>query len=81
MTQLLLMLLAAMGAGRENASDSLDQAPDRVLINEERIQPWTEDPRYWQYKGRPVLLLGGSKIALPQINLGQQQPGLDMVGV
>jgi hypothetical protein len=25
-----------------------------------RIKPWTEDPRYWQYKGEPVLLLGGS---------------------
>jgi hypothetical protein len=26
-----------------------------------RIQPWSKNPRYWQYKGRPVLLLGGSK--------------------
>jgi hypothetical protein len=26
-----------------------------------RIQPWPQNPRYWQYKGRPVLLLGGSK--------------------
>lgn len=26
-----------------------------------RIQPWPENPRYWQYKGEPVLLLGGSK--------------------
>ncbi|MBP9900426.1 MAG: hypothetical protein IT579_05640 [Verrucomicrobia subdivision 3 bacterium] len=26
-----------------------------------RIQPWTSNPRYWQYKGQPVLLLGGSK--------------------
>ncbi|NOY82470.1 MAG: hypothetical protein GXP31_15840 [Kiritimatiellaeota bacterium] len=25
-----------------------------------RIQPWTEDPWYWQYKGKPVLLVGGS---------------------
>jgi hypothetical protein len=25
-----------------------------------RIKPWTENPRYWQFKGRPVLLLGGS---------------------
>ena len=29
--------------------------------NADRIQPWTENPRYWQYKGKPVLLLGGSK--------------------
>ncbi|GIW99861.1 MAG: hypothetical protein KatS3mg111_3194 [Pirellulaceae bacterium] len=27
----------------------------------ERIQPWKENPRYWQYQGKPVLLLGGSQ--------------------
>jgi len=27
----------------------------------DRIQPWPKNPRYWQYKGQPVLLLGGSK--------------------
>jgi hypothetical protein len=26
----------------------------------DRIQPWPEDPRYWMFKGEPVLLLGGS---------------------
>ncbi|HXW04441.1 MAG TPA: hypothetical protein VD833_04355 [Vicinamibacterales bacterium] len=26
----------------------------------ERVQPWPENPRYWQYKGRPVVLRGGS---------------------
>ncbi|MFZ5831226.1 MAG: DUF6298 domain-containing protein [Planctomycetota bacterium] len=25
------------------------------------IRPWPENPRYWQFKGLPVLLLGGSK--------------------
>ena len=25
-----------------------------------RIRPWPENPRYWAYKGRPILLLGGS---------------------
>jgi hypothetical protein len=25
------------------------------------IQPWSANPRYWQFKGQPVLLLGGSK--------------------
>jgi len=29
--------------------------------NADRIQPWSENPRYWQYKGQPVMLLGGSK--------------------
>lgn len=26
-----------------------------------RIQPYEKNPRYWQYEGQPVLLLGGSK--------------------
>ncbi|NWG12476.1 MAG: hypothetical protein HXY20_02955 [Acidobacteria bacterium] len=26
-----------------------------------RIRPYTNNPRYWQYRSRPVLLLGGSK--------------------
>jgi hypothetical protein len=25
-----------------------------------QIRPWTENPFYWQYRGEPVLLLGGS---------------------
>lgn len=29
--------------------------------NSEYIQPLEENPRYWQYKGGPMLLLGGSK--------------------
>lgn len=28
--------------------------------NSERIQPYPANPYYWQYKGKPVLLLGGS---------------------
>jgi hypothetical protein len=27
----------------------------------DHIQPWSKNPRYWQHKGQPVLLLGGSK--------------------
>lgn len=29
--------------------------------NENRIRPYTANPWYWQYMGKPVLLLGGSK--------------------
>lgn len=28
--------------------------------NSDRIQPWADNPTYWQYKGEPVLLLGGT---------------------
>ena len=27
----------------------------------DRIQPWSDNPQYWQFKGQPVLLLGGSQ--------------------
>ncbi|MBN1481768.1 hypothetical protein EH223_05450 [candidate division KSB1 bacterium] len=29
--------------------------------NADRIQPWPHNPKYWQYKGAPVLLVGGTK--------------------
>jgi hypothetical protein len=29
--------------------------------NENCIKPYSANPRYWQYEGQPVLLLGGSK--------------------
>ena len=29
-------------------------------MDENRIQIYQENPRYWQYKGKPVILLGGS---------------------
>ncbi len=47
---LLAALTCALAFGEHGAATDAD-----------RIQPWPKDPRYWQYKGRPVLLLGGSK--------------------
>ncbi|GEM_PF-2878589 len=38
----------------------------------ERIQPWAENPFYWQYQGQPVLLVGGSR----QDNLFNHPEGL-----
>jgi uncharacterized protein DUF6298 len=37
---------------RKNKINTLDKG---------MIKPWSENPRYWEYKGEPVLLLGGSK--------------------
>lgn len=31
------------------------------MNNEDRIQPYAANSRYWQYQGKPVLLLGGTK--------------------
>ena len=30
-------------------------------LKDDSIRPWSENPRYWQYNGKPVMLLGGSK--------------------
>jgi hypothetical protein len=27
---------------------------------EQRMRPYSKNPHYWQYKGEPVLLIGGS---------------------
>jgi len=42
-------ILLAASAGAQAADD------------DGRIRPWSKDPRYWQYQGQPVLLLGGSQ--------------------
>ena len=34
---------------------------EETMNNEDRIQPYSKNPRYWQYKGKPVMLLGGSE--------------------
>lgn len=31
-----------------------------TATGEQSIRPWAANPRYWEYKGRPTLLLGGS---------------------
>ena len=40
---------------------TLSAAEGPEVANADRIRPWSENPSYWQYKGQPVMLLGGSK--------------------
>ena len=54
---LLMLIILALLTG--NLSAQKTTVPK--IKNEDCIQPWLKDPRYWQYKGKPVLLLGGSK--------------------
>ncbi|MBN2505486.1 MAG: hypothetical protein JXQ71_02205 [Verrucomicrobia bacterium] len=51
-----LLGLVLLGGAAGLAADA---APAKASSS--RIQPWAANPRYWQYKGQPVLLLGGSK--------------------
>lgn len=45
-----------------SAADRVAWAGDDVQKrNADCIKPYAANPRYWQYKGQPVLLLGGSK--------------------
>ena len=50
--RLLPCLLASLVTGCNASSAPMDHS--------DRIQPYTANPRYWQYKGQPVLLLGGT---------------------
>ena len=43
------------------ADEGKTELGGRITPNSDRIQPCKAAPRYWQYKGKPVLLLGGSK--------------------
>lgn len=57
-TGVLLLLIAAAAVVLNAAGVSQLRAQDE---NTDRIKPYDKNPRYWQYKGRPVMLLGGSK--------------------
>ncbi|MDA1192983.1 MAG: hypothetical protein O3A46_15015 [Candidatus Poribacteria bacterium] len=35
-------------------------APLRAVADDGRIRPYDANPRYWQYDGKPILLVGGS---------------------
>ena len=56
-------LVSSHGPHGEKASTFYEVQPylNKVKPNKERIRPYAENPMYWQYKGKPVLLLGGSK--------------------
>ncbi len=34
---------------------------DAAAFEKARVQPWKENRRFWQYRGEPVLLVGGTK--------------------
>ncbi|MBU0608788.1 MAG: hypothetical protein KKI08_12950 [Armatimonadetes bacterium] len=55
----LLGLLMCCAAGFPQAGKLLQQEP--VMSNADRLRPWAANPHYWQYKGQPVLLVGGSR--------------------
>ncbi len=54
-----VLLTLACGAGALFASGGSCVAAETSHAN--RIRPYKKNPCYWQYKGEPVLLLGGSK--------------------
>jgi len=50
----LLLLLVILG------TSSMQKSDVQGLNNKNSLQPWIENPWYWQYKGEPILLLGAS---------------------
>ncbi len=53
--------LAALVGGATMMAGGQTMQREPVMPNEDRIRPWVQDPRYWQYRGEPVLLVGGSR--------------------
>lgn len=53
------MVLTALFVSALVPADAPTKPPP--LDNAQRIRPYAANPWYWQYKGKPVLLLGGSK--------------------
>lgn len=49
----LLGLALAMALPRTSGAAHADNA--------DRLQPYSQNPKYWQYQGQPVMLLGGSQ--------------------
>lgn len=54
----------------------------KAEVKDSRIKPWTDNPRYWQYKGQPVLLLGGTDNdnLFQNINLESHLDSLKAIG-
>lgn len=51
---LTLLILSALTLAACNMNNPASGSKDKC------IKPWTENPHYWQYKGKPVLLLGAT---------------------
>ena len=50
-----ILLLSALGV-----SLTMPTTYAEAKMDTDRIQIYSDNPRYWQYKGKSVLLLGGS---------------------
>lgn len=59
-TTLLTMLILLFLGSTSTASTDSGNMTSRTMSDDDFIQPWPQSPMYWQYKGEPVLLLGGS---------------------
>ena len=49
------------GKGDRSMTQTSRTAIGKPAEDDDRIRPWVENPSYWQYRGRPLLLLGASK--------------------
>ena len=54
LVSVLLILVLSNTAAQETEAEKDTQ------MEKDRIQTYRENPRYWQYKGEPILLIGGS---------------------
>ncbi len=61
---LILMLCVSIQSNAENNKSGLENSSSVTGLglqgNDNAIQPYHENPWYWQYKGKPIMLIGGS---------------------
>ncbi len=55
-----MLIALSLPAGAPTVTAAAAVATNAAEVDKDRIQPYAKNPRYWQYKGKPVLLLGGS---------------------
>jgi hypothetical protein len=53
--------LGTMTSARQTRKPAMPRLTADPTPNDMRIRPYWGNPYYWQYKGQPVMLLGGSK--------------------
>jgi len=59
-TSIVCFLAVAVVAARPAVGQERAKQEAPMMSNNDRIQPCRKNPRYWQFKGKPALLLGGS---------------------
>ena len=54
----ILLTVMLFGCTSRNSNQQLEDGQEKNEVNNDYIKPWGENSAYWEYKGKPILLLG-----------------------